>query len=103
MDTDSQVDSQVDSQDIDSQGFDRPPPLTMAEITVAGPNMTPVEEKTLQLQLDALNVLEGRVDVSTFSIERQKEIDNYYRFSPVVASGSAGRIAMMSSSRGGKG
>jgi hypothetical protein len=36
---------------------------------------------TLQLQADTLNVLEGRLDISSFSQERQQQIMNYYRFS----------------------
>jgi len=40
-----------------------------------------VPDDTLQLQIDATNVLEGRVDMSTFSPERQIQIKNYYRFS----------------------
>lgn len=40
-----------------------------------------VPDDTLQLQIDATNVLEGRVEMNTFSHERQIQIKNYYRFS----------------------
>ena len=40
-----------------------------------------VPDDTLQLQIDATNVLEGRVEMNTFSPERQEQIKNYYRFS----------------------
>jgi len=36
---------------------------------------------TLQLQADTINVLEGRLPISNFSLERQEQIKNYYRFS----------------------
>lgn len=87
----------------DYQKFEKLPPLTIAEITVASPSKAPLDDETLQLQLDTINVLENRVDISTFSLERQKQIDNYYRFSPVTGDGKAGKIAMMSSTRSGKG
>jgi len=46
-----------------------------------------------QLQVDVINVLEGRVDISTFSEDYQSKIKHYYQFSgsphlskyPVVA------------------
>ena len=79
------------------------PPLTIESISDYVPPVGSMVEKTLQLQVDVLNVLENRVDISTFSPEYQKKIDNYYRFSPVSSSGQAGRIAMMSATRSGKG
>lgn len=44
-------------------------------------NYLVIPEDTLQLQADTLNVLEGRLDISSFSQERQQQITNYYRFS----------------------
>ena len=35
----------------------------------------------LQLQADVINVLEGRVDITTFPIAYQKRIKSYYQFS----------------------
>jgi len=51
----------------------------------------PKEEK--ELQINTLNVLEGRVDINTFPLDYQEKIKSYYRFSatrynskyPVVA------------------
>jgi len=34
-----------------------------------------------QLQIDVINVLEGRVEISTFDAAYQERIKNYYRFS----------------------
>lgn len=44
-------------------------------------NYLVIPEYTLQLQVDTLNVLEGRLDISSFSQERQQQIKDYYRFS----------------------
>lgn len=44
-------------------------------------NYLVIPEATLQLQVDTLNVLEKRVDITSFTPERQEEIKNYYRFS----------------------
>ena len=41
----------------------------------------PIPEYTLQLQADTLNVLENKLDISSFSPERQQQIKDYYRFS----------------------
>ena len=37
--------------------------------------------ESIQLQEDTVNVEEGRIELNTFSTERQQEILNYYRFS----------------------
>ena len=42
------------------------------------PLEVPPDEK--QVRVDAVNVLEGRVDISTFNPEYQEKIRNYYRF-----------------------
>jgi len=52
-----------------------------------------IPEATLQLQVDTLNVLEGRVDMSTFSPERQQEISNYYRFSATCQNSDSSKVA----------
>lgn len=58
------------------------PPQPFTKETYNSPPYTfPVPDDTLQLQIDATNVLEGRVEMSTFSSERQEQIKNYYRFS----------------------
>lgn len=38
-------------------------------------------EDIAQLQIDVINVLEGRVDISTFPTDYQERIKNYYKFS----------------------
>ena len=44
-------------------------------------NFLPIPDDVLQLQVDMLNVVEGRVDISTFSEDYQQKILNYYRYS----------------------
>lgn len=38
-------------------------------------------EDEYQLQIDVINVVEGRVDIKTFDEEYQKKIKSYYQFS----------------------
>jgi len=45
------------------------------------------EYNVTQLQIDAINVLEKRVDIMTFPKEYQQKIKNYYRFTPVNGGG----------------
>ena len=44
-------------------------------------NYLEIPETVLQLQVDALNVLENRVSIDSFTPERQQTIKDYYRFS----------------------
>lgn len=53
-------------------------PLTELPDDLCIPLEVPEDEK--QLRVDCVNVLEGRVDISTFEPERQEKIKNYYRF-----------------------
>lgn len=62
-----------------------------------------IDLDTLQLQVDIINVFENRVDINTFSKERQQIIKNYYRFSPVSPASLSGGIAQKAASRQGKG
>ena len=39
--------------------------------------------KMTQLEIDAVNVFENRVDINTFPKDYQKQIKDFYRFSPV--------------------
>ena len=48
----------------------------------------PEDEK--QLRVDCVNVLEGRVDISTFEPEYQEKIKNYYRFYGVQCASQIG-------------
>jgi hypothetical protein len=52
-----------------------------------------VSEETLQLQIDVINVYEKRVDIASFPPERQKQIKDYYRFSPVSPASLAASAA----------
>ena len=56
------------------------PPLTIADLNDDA-SYLPIPEATLQLQVDTLNVIEGRLPLSSFPPERQEDIKNYYRFS----------------------
>ena len=40
-----------------------------------------VPEDVEQLRIDAVNVLEGRVDIESFDEDYQQKIKDYYRFS----------------------
>jgi hypothetical protein len=55
-------------------------PYTIADLQ-DGTSYLVIPEDTLQLQVDTLNVYEGRVSIETFDPERQELIRNYYRFS----------------------
>jgi hypothetical protein len=55
--------------------------LTPSDLNYNPGNPLPISEDTLQLQADTLNVIEGRVDLTAFSPERQEQIKSYYRFS----------------------
>ena len=50
------------------------------------------EYNVTQLQIDAINVLEKRVDIMTFPKEYQQKIKNYYRFTPVNPASPNGSI-----------
>lgn len=41
----------------------------------------PIPADVIQLQVDTVNVLEGRVDISTFTPGYQQKIKDYWRFS----------------------
>ena len=46
-----------------------------------------------QLQLDAINVLEKRVDILKFDKAYQQQIKNYYRFAPMEPGSANGNVA----------
>jgi hypothetical protein len=77
------------------------PPLTIEDLKDS--SLVAIDKKTLQLQVDAINLLENRVDASSFPPEYLRKIENYYRFAPVSGDRIAGKIAMMSVGRNGKG
>jgi len=78
------------------------PPLTIEDIQVTS-TLGAVEADILQLQVDALNVMENRVAMNTFPPAYQNRIRNYYRFAPVTGGGAAGKIAMAAAGRNAKG
>lgn len=84
---------------------DQSQPLTLVPLTTDDLRdySLNVAKDTLQLQTDAINVLEGRVDINTFSPDYQRKIENYYRFSAVAPSTTAGGMAQVSIKRVGKG
>lgn len=67
-------------------------PYTIADL-IDDVNYLVIPEETLQLQVDTLNVLEQRVDITTFSPERQEAIRNYYRFSAFRQNSDSPKIA----------
>ena len=58
-----------------------------------GDDILGVPPEVKQLREDAVNVLEGRVDIKTFPEKYQKEIKNYYRFSSTRYGSKYGCIA----------
>jgi hypothetical protein len=52
-----------------------------------------VPEDVKQLREDSVNVLEGRVDISTFDPAYQIKIRNYYRYSAVRYGSQYGKVA----------
>ena len=58
------------------------PPLP--ESALDTPYPFPVPPDVLQLQTDTINVLEGRVDITTFEPDYQIKIKNYWRFSATL-------------------
>ena len=67
-------------------------PLTEADLE-DDQNVFEIPADVLQLQVDMLNVIEGRVELDTFDKEYQDKIVNYYRFSATRLNTNSGRIA----------
>jgi len=59
------------------------PLYTLQEISPEqiGDDPLGVPDDVLQLRLDAVNVLEGRIDIDTFDEPYQQKIKDYYRYS----------------------
>ena len=57
------------------------PPLSADNIVGFDEVPTIIPEDVKELQADTLNVIEGRVDIHTFTEERQNVIRSYWRFS----------------------
>jgi len=66
-------------------------PLTEADLE-DDQNVFEIPADVLQLQVDMLNVIEGRVELDTFDKEYQDKIVNYYRFSATRLNTNSGRI-----------
>jgi len=61
-------------------------PLTNADLALASKVVTNTDphcppEDILRLQVDVINVFEGRVDIASFDPAYQERIKNYYKFS----------------------
>lgn len=69
-----------------------PPPLTIKDL-MDDQNYLPIPEDTLQLQVDTLNVYEGRVSIDSFPPERQQQIRAYYQFSATRYNSDTGKVA----------
>lgn len=81
---------------MESQTQDLSPnrPLTIADL-MDDTNYLPISQDILQLQVDMLNVYEGRVAIETFPSEYQERIMNYYRFSANRQNTVSPKIAKM--------
>ena len=58
-----------------------------------GDDVLGVPDDVRQLRIDAVNVLEGRVDIKTFDPDYQEKIKNYYRFSATRYGSKYGLVA----------
>jgi hypothetical protein len=68
------------------------PPLDADDLSY-NPFSFEIPEDVIDLQKDALNVLEKRVELSSFSPERQIQIRHYYRYSPIAQNSKSNNIA----------
>ena len=56
-------------------------PYTLVALTPQDPDFNPEDPAdVVQLQLDLLNVLEGRVSLGAFTPDYQNKLKNYYQF-----------------------
>lgn len=69
-------------------------PLTKDELDY-NPYPLPIPEDTLQLEVDTINVLEGRVDINTFPPAYQEKIREFWRFSATRLTSKSKGIARM--------
>ena len=58
-----------------------------------GEEVLGIEPDVKQLRLDAIEVLEGRLEISTFDEEYQQKIKDYYRFSATRYGSRYGKVA----------
>jgi len=58
-----------------------------------GDDVLGVPDDVKQLRLDAVNVLEGRVDINTFDEAYQKKIKDYYKYSALRYGSKYGAVA----------
>ena len=58
-----------------------------------GDDILGVPEDVEQLRLDAVNVLEGRVKITSFDADYQKRLKDYYRFSATRYGSRYGLVA----------
>jgi hypothetical protein len=70
------------------------PPLTVEDLYDSSEFFV-IPPDILQLQVDTLNVVEGRVPIGNFSPEYQQKIMNYYRFSANRQNTSRPKVAKM--------
>jgi len=58
-----------------------------------GDDVLGVPPDVQQLRIDAVNVLEGRVDINSFDEDYQQKIKDYYRFSATRYGSKYGTVA----------
>ena len=68
------------------------PPLTETDLN-DDLNLLPIPPDVLQLQVDMLNVVEGRVNINTFPEDYQNKIKYYYQFSATRMNTQNSKIA----------
>lgn len=56
-------------------------PYKASDFIIASPETVPTDPPdVVQLKLDIINTIEGRVDINSFSAEHQKKMLDFYRF-----------------------
>ena len=71
------------------------PLITSEDLDDPYPFPTPPD--ILQLEADTINVLEARVSITTFALEYQQRIKDFYRFSATRQNSKSHNIAQMTS------
>jgi len=68
-------------------------PLITTDDFNFNPFPLPIPPDVLQLQVDTVNVLEGRIAIESFPAEYQSKIINYWRFSAMFQTSKEQNIA----------
>jgi len=68
-------------------------PFSKDDMYPFDPSQLDIPADELQIQADAINLLEGRVSIDSFTPEYAKKIKDYYRFSAFRQGSKQGNVA----------